>query len=88
MCQFSHWHSDLVEMYDISYTIHISTRPMNTITVIPISRKARNRFSNLMDVDETCIIEQVRDGMMFLTSSNRKNHFWVKVDNDPHWMLQ
>ena len=61
---------------------------MNTITVIPITRKAKNRFSNLMDENPTCIIEKVRDGMMFLTSHNRRNHFWVKVDNDPHWMLQ
>ena len=60
---------------------------MNTINVSPITRKAKNRFSNLMDENHTCIIEQVRDGMMFLTSSNRKNHFWVMVDNDPHWML-
>ena len=57
------------------------------IQVTPITRKAKNRFSNLMDENETCTIEQVRDGMMFLTSSNRKNHFWVMVDNDPHWML-
>ena len=60
---------------------------MNTITVTPITRKAKNRFSNLMDENHICIIEQVRDGMMFLTSQNKRNHFWVKVDNDPHWML-
>ena len=62
---------------------------MNTINVTPITRKAKNRFSNLMDENHTCIIEQVSDGMMFLflTSSNRKYHFWVQVDNDPHWML-
>jgi hypothetical protein len=60
---------------------------MNTIQVTPISKKAKNRFSNLMNKNETCIIEQQRDGMMFLTSANRKNHFWVRVDNDPHWML-
>jgi len=60
---------------------------MNTINVTPITRKAKNRFSNIMDENHTCTIEQVRDGMMFLTSSNRKNHFWVMVDNDPHWML-
>lgn len=61
---------------------------MNTITVKPITRKARNRFSNLMDENPICIIEQMRDGMMFLTSQNMRNHFWVRVDNDPHWMLQ
>jgi len=41
-----------------------------------------------MDENETCIIEQVRDGMMFLTSQNKRNHFWVMLDNDPHWMIQ
>ena len=60
---------------------------MNTIKVKPISSKAKNRFANLMSNNEICIIEQQRDGMMFLTSANRKNHFWVSIDNDPHWML-
>jgi hypothetical protein len=89
MCQSSHWHSDLVEMYDTHYNKHISTRShMNTINVTPITRKAKNRFSNLMDENHTCTIEQVSDGMMFLTSQNKRNHFWVMLDNDPHWMLQ
>ena len=61
---------------------------MNTITVKPISSKAKNRFSNLMNNNENCIIEQVKDGMMFLTSQNNIYHFWVKVNNDPHWVLQ
>jgi hypothetical protein len=61
---------------------------MSTITVQPISKKAKNRFANLMDSNETCIIEQHKNGMMFLTSRNGKNHFWVQVDNDPHWVLQ
>ena len=69
-------------------TSHLDEIHMNTINVTPITRKAKNRFSNIMDENRTCIIEQVRDdGMMFLTSSNGKNHFWVMVDNDPHWML-
>ena len=62
---------------------------MNKVQVKPISRKAKNRFSNLMNNDPTCIVEQFRDGMMFLTSqSNKGQHFWVSVDNDPHWMLE
>jgi len=64
-----------------------TTQTMNTIKVKPISPKAKNRFANLMDKNEICIIEQHRDGMMFLTSQNKRNHFWVRVDNDPHWML-
>ena len=69
-------------------TSHLDETHMNTINVTPITRKAKNRFSNIMDENHTCIIEQVRDGMMFLTSQNKRNHFWVMVDNDPHWMLQ
>jgi len=60
---------------------------MNTITVKPISSKAKNRFANLMNNNENCIIERVKDGMMFLTSQNNIYHFWVRVDNDPHWVL-
>lgn len=60
---------------------------MKTIKVKPISCKAKNRFSNLMGKNPVCIVEQSRDGMMFLTSKNKRNHFWISVDNDPHWML-
>jgi hypothetical protein len=60
---------------------------MSTISVQPISKKAKNRFANLMDGNETCIIEQRKDGMMFLASANHKHFFWMQVDNDPHWML-
>jgi uncharacterized membrane protein (UPF0127 family) len=60
---------------------------MSTITVQPISKKAKNRFANLMDSNETCIIEQHKNGMMFLASANRRHFFWMQVDNDPHWML-
>jgi hypothetical protein len=61
---------------------------MHTIKVKPISSKAKNRFSNLMNKNENCVIEQVKDGMMFLASQNKRNHFWVKINNDPHWVLQ
>jgi hypothetical protein len=61
---------------------------MKTIKVTPISKKAKNRFSNLMDKNEICIIEQHNDSVMFLASMNRKYFFWMQVDNDPHWMLQ
>jgi len=41
-----------------------------------------------MDKNETCIIEQHNDSVMFLASMNRKHFFWMRVDNDPDWMVQ
>jgi hypothetical protein len=41
-----------------------------------------------MDKNETCIIEQHNDSVMFLASMNRKYFFWMQVDNDPDWMIQ
>ena len=61
---------------------------MSTITVQPISKKAKNRFANLMGGNEICIIEQNKDHKVFLTSMNGKNHFWAMLDNDPDWVVE
>ncbi len=61
---------------------------MQSVSVIPISKKAKNRFANLMDKIETCIIEQHIGNKVFLTSINGKNHFWAMLDNDPDWMVK
>ena len=58
---------------------------METAFVTPKSKKARNRFANLMDHDDMCIIEQHTGARVFLTSSNGRNHFWVNLNNDPDW---
>ena len=60
---------------------------MQLATVTPISNKAKNRFANLMDKNEICIIEQHLDRKVFLTSMNNRNHFWVTLDNDTDWMV-
>jgi len=61
---------------------------MQTAAVTPISRKAKNRFANIMENNAQCIIEQHKGCKVFLTSLNGRNHFWVMLDNDPDWMLQ
>lgn len=61
---------------------------MNTATVAPISRKAKNRFANLMDCDSHVIIEQHTGDRVFVTSLNGRNHFWVTLDTDADWMIQ
>lgn len=61
---------------------------METAIVTPISRKAKNRFVNLMDSDDVCIIEQHVGNRVFLTSMNGRNHFWVMLDKDADWMVE
>jgi hypothetical protein len=48
-----------------------------TITVKPISAKAKNRLANLMDGNPVCFVEQDTRGELFLASANRKYYFWV-----------
>jgi len=61
---------------------------MQTAFVTPISKKAKNRFANLMQSNDECIIEQHKGNKVFLTSMNGKNHFWVSIDKDPDWMVE
>lgn len=77
---------DTQSRLDYTHTKRIEI--MNTATVTPISRKAKNRFANLMQCEGTCIIEQRIGDRVFLTSANGRNHFWVTLDKDSDWMLQ
>jgi hypothetical protein len=60
---------------------------MQPAIITPISRKAKNRFANLMDSNPQCIVEQHKGGKVFIASQNRKNFFWAALDNDPDWMV-
>jgi hypothetical protein len=62
--------------------------PMATAFVTPKSKKAKNRFANLMQSESECIIEQHQTTKVFLTSSNGKNHFWVNLNNDQDWGVE
>ena len=61
---------------------------MELATVKPISKKAKNRFANLMGSDAHVIIEQHIGDRVFLTSANGRYHFWAHVDTDADWMVQ
>lgn len=61
---------------------------MNTAFVTPLSKKAKNRFANLMNSDPECIIEQNKGDRVFLTSNNGKNHFWVSLNGDKDWEIE
>jgi len=59
-----------------------------TAFVTPKSSKAKNRFANLMDRNDECIIEQHRGDKVFLTSANGRNHFWVNLTSDKDWNIE
>jgi len=61
---------------------------MSTAFVLPLSRKAKNRFANVMNHDHECIIEQRKTDRVFLTSVNGKYHFWASLINDPDWAIE
>lgn len=61
---------------------------MNTAFVSPKSRKARNRFANLMQSESECIIEQNKGDRVFLRSLNGKNFFWVNINSDSDWSIE
>ncbi len=86
MCHIIQWHINLDEMHTINQITHIEIMKLATVT--PISRKAKNRFANLMGSDAQCIIEQHIGNRVFLTSMNGRNHFWVTLDKDADWMVQ
>jgi len=61
---------------------------MNTAFVTPKSKKAKNRFCNLMESESQCIIEQDKGNRVFLRSFNGKNLFWVNLNNDSDWEIE
>lgn len=61
---------------------------MSTAFVTPKSKKALNRFHNLMQQDPECIIEQDKGDRLFLRSLNNKNFFWVSLNNDKDWIVE
>ena len=58
------------------------------VSVKPISKKAKNRFANLMQSCEHCIIEQSKGDKVFLRSMNGRNFFWVNVTKDQDWQVE
>jgi hypothetical protein len=57
------------------------------VNVTPLSSKAKNRFSNIMDSFHAMEVEQETDTHYFVVSINRKYCFWLSKLNDPHWKI-
>ena len=60
---------------------------MKTVSVSPKSKKAKNRFCNVLNNNPICIVEQEANNKMFLVSENQKYFFWVNITNDEHWSV-
>jgi len=67
-----------------------------TVTVKPLSSKAKNRLANSMDSNPVCFVEIDAGGELFLVSANRKYFFWVATREgvsrfgnkvDIHWSV-
>ncbi len=58
-----------------------------SVLASPKSSKAKNRFCNLMSCDPVCVVEQIKDGRMFLRSANNRYHFWVDVSSSVDWFI-
>jgi hypothetical protein len=58
------------------------------VCVSPISSKAKNRFANQMEKFHSCLVEQEKDGMLFLASLNRQYFFWVPKTGNEHWRIE
>ena len=57
------------------------------INVQPKSKKAVNRFKNIMDSFHAMEVEQENDTQFFVVSINRRYCFWLNKENDPHWSI-
>tara|TARA_A200000113_G_scaffold223255_1_gene238475 strand:- start:454 stop:672 length:219 start_codon:yes stop_codon:yes gene_type:complete len=63
------------------------------VSVTPLSRKAKNRFANEMDMFHSCTVESERemaDGSrwLHLKSLNECYFFWVPVGGSKDWKLE
>jgi hypothetical protein len=57
------------------------------VNIEPVSKKAKNRFANMMDNLHGCYVEQENDTQLFLASINKKYFFWMSKIDDPNWKV-
>ncbi len=66
-----------------------ATDPMTmTVTLTPISSKAKNRLANQMAGDPVVVVEQRKGNDLFCVSSNGTWCAWVNCLTDPNWAVR
>jgi hypothetical protein len=68
-------------------TLSNSKTKRKFVNVAPLSKKAVNRFKNVMDSFHAMEVEQETDTQLFVVSINRRYCFWLNKVNDPHWKI-
>ena len=63
----------------------LETMKTKFVCVKPKSRKAKNRFANLMNDLHSCRIQQEDNQKMFLESISGNYFFWMLKENDSNW---
>lgn len=58
------------------------------VCVSPLSKKAKNRFANEMELFHSCEVENEKNDMLFLASLNKKYFFWVPKRGNEHWRVE
>jgi rare lipoprotein A (peptidoglycan hydrolase) len=53
--------------------------------VVPLSKKAHNRLTNVMEGNAQVRMEQRVGTKVFLVSANGKWCAWVELSGDPNW---
>lgn len=68
------------------------TTKKRRVCVTPLSRKAKNRFANEMDLFHTCVVDDESESegqqWLFLQSLNKSYYFWVPAKGNEHWKVE
>ena len=68
------------------------TTKIKRVCVTPLSRKAKNRFANEMDLFHTCNVEIEREHegqkWWYLQSLNKSYYFWVPAKGNDDWKVE
>jgi len=70
---------------EVNQTMAIKALKTEFICVKPKSKKAKNRFANLMDNLHSCRVENRQEGKVFLASISGRYFFWMNEETDDHW---
>jgi hypothetical protein len=58
------------------------------VSVTPISKKAKIRFFEDMDLFHSCLVENETDTMLYLQSLNKQYRFCVEKTGNYHWKIE
>lgn len=57
------------------------------VNVTPLSKIAKNRFTDIMQSFHACEVEKENDNILFLVSLNKLYRFCVQKEGNEHWRI-